>query len=133
MSTRKFTPKQQQMLLKAQKVIEDASKDYVEILTQHIQALQEALKSENTAEAVQICYLIQTQAGTFGWPLAGELSGWFKRILKTQKKTGLNPTVSSLFCQSFTSIIQNELKNESDDAVKLLMHIECVLKTEGIR
>lgn len=133
MSAHKYTLKQRQMLLKAQEVIDKASVGYVEILKQHVQDLQDTLDGENITEAIHICYRVQTQAGTFGWPLAGELAGWFKRILHSQQKTGLNLKVCALFCQSFTSILQNELKTESDAAVKLLMHIETVLKTEGIR
>ncbi|MBL4800348.1 MAG: hypothetical protein JKY45_00550 [Emcibacter sp.] len=133
MATNDFTPEQQRLILKAQKVIDKESAGYVEILQQHLQGLQESLKIENTPQAIHTCYLIQSQAGTFGWPLASELAGWFKRILQAQKKNGLNPNISALFCQSFTAILQNELKAESDEAVKILKHIESVLKKEGVR
>lgn len=133
MTENEFTPEQKKLLLKAQKVIDKASVGYVEILEQHIRKLKESLNSDDITEAIHICHLMHSQAGTLGWPLVSEVSGWFKRILKTQQKDGLNSNVSALFCHSFDSILQNKLKAESDKAVKLLVHIETILKKEGIR
>jgi len=133
MSEDKFTLKQRKLLLQAQKVIDEASVGYVDILKQHIQKLKTSLDSGNITEAVHICHRIQSQAGTFGWPLAGEISGWFKRILITPLKSGVNSNVHDLFSSSLNTVLQDELKAESDAAVKLLIHIETMLKQEGIR
>lgn len=128
----KFTLEQQNMLLQAQKIIDEASENYVETLEQHIRNLKKSLDSENLTEAYKICYLIQSQATTFGWPLATEISGWFKRLIKTQQKKGFNPKINNLFLDSFNSILQDELKEESHAAVKLLLHMETILKNEDL-
>ena len=132
MTNNNFTPQQKEMLLKAQQVIDEAAKDYGTILKQHIQDLNESLDAEKLSEAIKICHLIQSQAGTFDWQLATEVSGWFKRLLKTQQEKGLNLKVNTVFRNSLDIILRDQLKGESEAAVKLLMHIEAVLKTEDI-
>jgi len=120
------------MLLQAHKIIDDASVNYGDILEQHIQELKKTLDNDNLAVAIKICYRIQTQAGTFGWPLASEISGWFNRLLKPQLKKGMNSAVNNLFLDSFHIIIKDKLKTESKAAVALLLHIENELKTENL-
>ena len=131
MAKEKFTAKQQEMLKRAQKIIDDESLLYVNILTQHIQDLPAALHSSDIDHAIRICHLIQTQAGTFGWPLATEIAGWFKRLLKSQQQNGLKEDVNELFMESFRILLDKELKTESDNALKLLLHMESELKKSG--
>ena len=116
------------MLKKAQKIIDDESVVYVKILTQHIDDLRPALMSGEISQAIKICHLIQTQAGTFGWPLATEMAGWFKRLLKSQQQNGLKEDVNDLFMDSFHTLLDKQLKTESDSALKLLLHMEAQLK-----
>lgn len=132
MSDDNFTLKQKEMLLRAQKVVDDASENYTEILKQHIQELTTALGAEDLTDAEFICHRIQGQAGTFGWSLATEISGWFKRLLITQKEAGLNSLVNKLFLDSLDIMIKDELKTASDDAINLLIHIETELKKHNI-
>ncbi|MCF6196567.1 MAG: hypothetical protein L3J50_07665 [Emcibacter sp.] len=134
MSNNKFTAKQQEMLHKAQRIIDRASLSYGDILNQHILSLKTSLDSDNIQEAIRICHLINSQAGTFGWPLAGELSGWFKRVLmKQQQESGLNSNVSLLFMDSLDRMVKQDLRAESKAAVTLLRDLEAALKDEDIR
>jgi len=125
-----FSFRQRQLLIQAQHIIDAASADYIHILTQHIQNLSDALASGNLPEAIQSCYLIQSQAGAFGWPLATEIAGWFKRLLEQQKSGDLNRPVNELFLDSLNHILEEELKTESEAAIRLLQHIEMTLKHE---
>lgn len=116
------------MLKRAQKIIDNESLQYVKVLAQHIHDLRPTLIAGEIAQAIKICYLIQTQAGTFGWPLATEIAGWFKRLLKTQQQNGLKKDVNDIFLESFHILLDKELKTDSDSALKLLLHMETQLK-----
>lgn len=133
MAKEKYTLKQKEMLLNAQKVIDKASDKYPEILEQHIQKLNQAINSGKREEAIYICHLIQSQAGTFGWSLATEISGWFMRLLKTQQENQPNSKINTLFLDSFDVIMRRGLKGNSESSVKLLVHIETELKKDDIR
>ncbi len=133
MTKDQFTLEQRELLLQANKIISDASINYSDILEQHVQALKKSLDSENLIEAVKICYRIQSQAGTFGWPLATEISGWFKRLLMPQIEKGVNAKVNTLFLDSLNIILKDKLKSESNTAVNLLLHMEAELKKQDIR
>ncbi len=133
MSNDKFTVKQQEMLRKAQRIIDRASLSYGDTLSQHILSLKTSLDNDNIQEAIRICHLINSQAGTFGWHLAGELSGWFKRVLmKQQQESGLNSNVSRLFMDSLDHMVKQDLRAESKAAVTLLRDLEAALKDEDI-
>jgi hypothetical protein len=134
MSNDKFTVKQQEMLRKAQRIVDRASLNYGDTLSQHILSLKTSLDDNNIQEAIRICHLINSQAGTFGWSLAGELSGWFKRVLmKQQQELGLNSNVSRLFMDSLDHMVKQDLRAESKAAVTLLRDLEAALKDEDIR
>ncbi len=133
MSKVNFSPKQQKMLRKARKLIERESAGYIEILKQHIHALAAALENKDLPLAIRICHRVQSQAGTFGWPLATEIAGWFKRLLGDQNTDAPNVITNALFLQSLNKIIRDELKTESVAAVRLLQHIESELKKQNIR
>jgi len=132
MAKEKFTQKQQDQIRRAQKIINDECAGYIEILTQHVSGLRQSLHSKDMAQAILICHYIQSQAGMFGWPLATEISGWFKRLLQSQQKKDFNAQVNDLFLESFDLILKQELKAKSEAAVKLLIHIEAELKKNAI-
>ncbi|MCK5425853.1 MAG: hypothetical protein KAI89_10790 [Emcibacter sp.] len=133
MAKEKYTLKQKEMLFKAQKIIDKAGSHYKEILEQHIQKLNQTINSGKMEEAIYICHLIQSQAGTFEWTLATEISGWFKRLLKEQQGKQPNPQINTLFLDSFDVIMRRDLKGDSELSVKLLTHIENELKKQHIR
>lgn len=131
MSDRKYSLERRQMLHRAQTVVDEASLGYREMLTQHIEDLKRALDNEvNLVDAIGTCYLIHTQAGTFGWSLATEVSGWFRRLLQKQQANGSDKMVNSLFLESLSCIVTEELKADSDAAIALLLHIETRLKKQ---
>ncbi|PCI32167.1 MAG: hypothetical protein COB54_07840 [Alphaproteobacteria bacterium] len=123
-----YTPQQQKMLRQAQAVIDDASDTYDEILKAHIRDLKESLAEGNLTESCRVCYRIQTQATTFGWPLASEIAGWFKRLLNSQQDKGLDSAINGLFLDSLDILITEDLKSDSQAAIKLCLHIESELK-----
>ena len=130
MSNGNFTVKQQKMLRKAQRIIDEASLSYGDVLNQRILTLKTSLDKNDIQDAIRICHLINSQAGTFGWHLAGELSGWFKRVLiKQQQESGLNSTVSRLFMDSLNHMVKQDLRAESNAAVTLLRDLETALKS----
>ncbi len=133
MSKVNFSPKQQKMLRQARKLIERESAGYIEILKQHIHALATALENKDLPLAIRICHQVQSQAGTFGWPLATEIAGWFKRLLGDQNTGAPDVETNALFLQSLNKIIRDDLKAESAAAVRLLQHIEGELKKQNIR
>ena len=126
----KFTPRQKRMLQQAQALIDQASDTYDEVLKAHIRDLKKSLTAKNLKEACQVCYRIQTQATTFGWPLASEIAGWFKRLLHTQQDKGLDLTTNGLFLDSLDTLITENLKTECAAAIKLCLHIESELKSK---
>ena len=128
----KFTFRQRQLLVKAQKIVDQASAGYSGILKQHVHNLSTALAAQNLTEAMQTCYLIQSQAGAFGWPLATEIAGWFNRLLQKQQDSGLNNSVNELFLGSLQQVLNEELRTESETTIRLLEHIEAALKIEKI-
>lgn len=128
MAMNKFTPQQKKMLRQAQAIIDEASDSYDEILKAHIRDLKTSLAAENLAEACQTCYRIQTQGTTFGWPLASEIAGWFKRLLDTQQEKGLDSAINGLFLDSLDTLITEDLKADSEAAIKLCLHIKTELK-----
>lgn len=132
MRTDKFTVHQRNLILQAQEIMDEASDGYDEILQQHIQDLKKSLTSKNLTEARKFCYLIQNQAATFGWPFATEISGWFTKLLKKQQEKGLNLAINKLFLDSFDVIIKDNLKINSEPAIKLRQHIESELKIKDI-
>ena len=131
MTHEKFSFEQRQLILKAQQIIDDASANYGTILQQHVEQLHATLADNNIEDAIGLCYLIQSQAGTFGWPLATEVAGWFKKLLLRQKDNGLNPAVNRLFQDSLKQIVSEKMTGESNAALKLLQHIETTLRAGG--
>ncbi|MCF6215942.1 MAG: Hpt domain-containing protein [Emcibacter sp.] len=124
----KFSQRQQDMLQKAQEIIDKEAVSYVEQLRQHIQSLKKSIGSGDITQAIQICHHMQGQAGTFGWPLATEISGWFKRILTNQQNATIDHKTNKIFLSSLENMVKNNLKSHGKEAIGLLQNIEAALK-----
>ena len=116
------------MLQKAQEIIDKEAVSYVEQLRQHIQSLKKSIESDDIIQAIQTCHHMQGQAGTFGWPLATEISGWFKRILTNQQNAAIDHKINEIFLNSLENMVKNNLKSHSKEAISLLQNIEAALK-----
>lgn len=127
MSKVKFSLKQQEMLRKAQILIDEKAIDYVDQLRHHIHSLKKSLGSNNLEAAIQTCHHMQGQAGTFGWPLATEIAGWFKRTLNLQQKSHMDKRTNEIFLASLEKMVKNNLRSHCIDALKLLQSIEAAL------
>jgi len=124
MTQNELSLEQRQMILNAYKVIDQESLNYINILKQHVENLAKVLARGDIEEAMRTCYLIHSQASTFGWPLATEIAGWFQKMLRKQEAHGLNEAVNELFLNSLEQIVQDEMKAESESAIALLLNIE---------
>ncbi|WP_339864971.1 hypothetical protein [Paremcibacter congregatus] len=128
MSKHQHTLLQREIILRAQKFLDAESVGYGEKLAALIEQLRAALDSRDLAQAIRTTDLIQGQAGTFGWSLATEVAGWFKRLLNKQKEEGIKIQVNDLFLESFDRILTEQIKTECEAAVTLLLQIEATLK-----
>lgn len=133
MSKNKFTLKQKEMLIRAQSIIDQASVGYEDVLKQDIHSLKQHIESGDMMDAIHLCHRIHSQAGTFGWPLVTEISGWFKRHLEIQQKAQVNNNINRLFLGSLDTVLNNKLKGEGEASIKLLQHIESTLKNQSTK
>ncbi|VAX08907.1 hypothetical protein MNBD_ALPHA03-2162 [hydrothermal vent metagenome] len=124
----KFSQRQKDMLQKAQKIIDSEATGYVDQLRNHIQSLKKSIGSGDITQAIQTCHHMQGQAGTFGWPLATEIAGWFKRILIHQQKASIDDKTNEVFLNSLENMVENNLKSHSKDALKLIQNLEAALQ-----
>ncbi len=118
------------MLQKAQEIIDKEAVNYIEQLRHHIQSLKKSIGSDDITQAIQTCHHMQGQAGSFGWPLATEISGWFKRILTNQQKADPDTKTNEIFLRSLEKMVENNIKSHGKEAISLLQNIETALKKE---
>ncbi len=120
-----------QLVERAEKVLEEAKKDYGDTLEADLAALDEAVAEDDREKVVKMAYQIKGRAGTVGWPLVSAAANALAKLLERCPDMALNEESVAVHTDTLGLLFRDGMEGEDPRGQPLVRALYKIVEKES--
>ena len=119
-------------ILEAEKALEEFKSEYPERLRKTLDSMNQAANNARYERLAALAHDLKGEAGTVGWPLVSQASGWLRQTIEAADGDP-DPRIVDVFMQSIRRLAEPDLVGETEEGVTLIKELYALCVSKHIK